>query len=120
MEKSLDEGGTKRFELDTTFGDEGRVIGDAKLLDGISANTFYSIALRRDRSMVLASSDKDWNAGLLVALNPDGTLNSALAGKGYVQVQFKDFVFEDGVAVQELGDDRLFFTAWLQGEYGAL
>lgn len=105
------------LNLDPSFGQGGQVILDAALLGGLQANSIYSLALNhRDGSMRLASSDLRRQAGLVIGLRADGSLDPRLGGCGHVRVGFEGHRLEEGVAVQEMDDGRLLFTAWLEGE----
>lgn len=110
----------KNFALDPDFGQEGRVVCDRTLLGDLVANSIYSMAVRADGSLVLASSDQARQGGLLIALDKNGKPDGPAGRARFIRLEFKDHRLEEGVGVQELADGRLLFTAWLEGEGEAL
>ncbi|WP_223461703.1 MULTISPECIES: NHL repeat-containing protein [unclassified Pseudomonas] len=103
--------------LDTTFGTQGTVKCNAMLLgNGVSASSIYAVALRQDRSLVLASSYAD--KALLIALNEDGSLDRTFNAQGYVSEDLDDVRPNEGIDVQLMPDGRLLLTTWLEGQDG--
>lgn len=108
------------FGLDPAFGKQGMVVCDKTLLGDLVANSVYSMAVRKDGSLVLATSDEHRQGGLLIALDKNGQPDGTSGHARYIHLEFEGHEFEEGVGVQELADGRLLFTAWLAGEGEAL
>lgn len=108
------------FGLDPAFGKQGMVVCDETLLGDLVANSVYSMAVRADGSIVLATSDEHRQGGLLIALDKNGQPDGPSGHARYIHLEFEGHEFEEGVGVQELADGRLLFTAWLEGEGEAL
>ncbi|WP_416426745.1 hypothetical protein RAM80_12045 [Pseudomonas sp. App30] len=108
------------FGLDPAFGKQGMVVCDKTLLGDLVANSVYSMAVRADGSIVVATSDEHRQGGLLIALDKNGQPDGPSGHARYIHLEFEGHEFEEGVGVQELADGRLLFTAWLEGEGEAL
>lgn len=66
--------------LDTTFGNNGRVVVDA----GGASDRFYGARFGADGSLYAAGSRNDGAAGFLVKLTPQGLLDTSFDGDGIV------------------------------------
>lgn len=101
--------------LDENFGNGGKVILDSEFLgNAITAQSVYAVAQRPDNSMLLATGFQ--YQGLVIALNPDGSLDCRFNEQGYRLESFDDPREAEGIDVQLMPDGRVLFTGWLLDE----